>query len=81
MKEIIINKKEDVKQILLLEDSELVEKYEERDAIQRIEGNIYIGKVESVLQGMQSAFIDIGQEKNTFIHLKDILPNQTTGLF
>ena len=74
MKEIIINQKEDEKQILLLEADTLVEKYEERDTVQRIEGNIYIGKVESVLQGMQSAFINIGQDKNTFIHLKDILP-------
>lgn len=74
MKEILINKKQDTKQILLLEDGNLVEKYEENENIQRIEGNIYIGKVESVLQGMQSAFVDIGQKKNTFIHLKDILP-------
>ena len=74
MKEVLINKKEDSKQILLLEDGNLVEKYEENKNIQRIEGNIYIGKVESVLQGMQSAFVNIGQKKNTFIHLKDILP-------
>ena len=74
MKEIIINQKDDTKQILLLEDGNLVERYEEKVSNQRIEGNIYLGKVQSVLQGMQSAFIDIGQEKNTFIHLKDILP-------
>lgn len=74
MKEVIINQKEDVKQILLVEDGNLVERYEEKDSMQRIEGNIYIGKVQSVLQGMQSAFVDIGQDKNTFIHLKDILP-------
>lgn len=74
MKEILINQKEDTKQILLAENGNLIEKYEENKNIQRIEGNIYIGKVENVLQGMQSAFVDIGQEKNTFIHLKDILP-------
>lgn len=74
MKEIVINQKEDTKQILLLEDGNLVEKYEENEHISRIEGNIYIGKVENVLQGMQSAFVDIGQNKNTFIHFKDILP-------
>lgn len=74
MKEILINQKENTKQILLLEDGKLVERYEENQDIQRIEGNIYIGKVENVLQGMQSAFVDIGQKKNTFIHLKDILP-------
>lgn len=74
MKEILINQKDDIKQILLLEDDKLVEKYQESENIQRIEGNIYIGRVESVLQGMQSAFVDIGQKKNTFIHMKDILP-------
>lgn len=74
MKEIIINKQETRKQILLIEDGNLIEKYIEDDNTRRIEGNIYIGRVENVLQGMQSAFIDIGQEKNTFIHLKDILP-------
>ena len=74
MKEILINQSKDKKQILLLEDGNLVEKYEENKDIQRIEGNIYIGRVENVLQGMQSAFVDIGQVKNTFIHLRDILP-------
>lgn len=74
MKEIIINKQENKKQILLIEDGNLVEKYDEYESVNRIEGNIYVGKVENVLQGMQSAFVNIGQEKNTFIHLKDILP-------
>ena len=74
MKEIIINKQQDKKQILLLEDGELKENYIESDNIRRIEGNMYIGKVKDVLQGMQAAFIDIGLEKSTFIHLKDILP-------
>lgn len=74
MKEIIINKHNRTKQILLIEDGNLVEKYIEDDNTRRIEGNIYIGRVENVLQGMQSAFVDIGQYKNTFIHLKDILP-------
>lgn len=74
MKEILINQKESAKQILLLEDGNLIEKYEENKQILRTEGNIYIGKVKNVLQGMQSAFIDIGQSKNAFIHFKDILP-------
>ena len=74
MKEILINKQGSTKQILLLENGNLIEKYTENENVQRIEGNIYIGKVVNILQGMQSAFIDIGQKKNTFIHLKDILP-------
>lgn len=74
MYEVIINKKEDVKTIILLENGNIVEKYEEREDIKRIEGNIYIGKVQNVLPGMQAAFVDIGENKNTFIHLKDVLP-------
>ena len=74
MKEILINKEADKKQILLLEDGELQEKYTESNNILRIEGNMYIGEVKDVLQGMQAAFINIGLKKNTFIHLKDILP-------
>lgn len=74
MKEILINKQDNTKQILLLEDGNLIEKYIENEETKRIEGNIYIGRVVNILQGMQSAFVDIGQNKNTFIHLKDILP-------
>lgn len=74
MKELIVNKLNHCKQILLIEDGNLLEKYIENKDTKRIEGNIYIGKVEDVVQGMQSAFVSIGQNKNTFIHLKDILP-------
>ena len=37
-------------------------------------GNIYIGRVENVLLGMQAAFVNIGEDKNTFIHIRDIIP-------
>lgn len=75
MKEIIINTdKKKNKIIMLIENGNLIEKYEESEEINRLEGNIYIGKIQNVLQGMQAAFVDIGEGKNTFIHLKDILP-------
>lgn len=75
MKEIIINvDKEDNKTIMLVENGNLIEKYYENKEIKRLEGNIYLGKIQNVLQGMQAAFVDIGERKNTFIHLKDILP-------
>ena len=74
MKEIFINKQKHISKIVLLENGNVIEKYEEDDRKKRLEGKIYIGKVQNVLQGMQAAFIDIGEEKNTFIHLKDILP-------
>lgn len=74
MQELIINKSEDKKTICLVNDGELVEKYDETNSINRIEGNIYIGKVEDILPGMQAAFIDIGDKKNGLIHFKEVLP-------
>lgn len=74
MKEIYISQKNEFTQIVLVENGNLIEKYEENDKVKRLEGKIYLGQVQNVLQGMQAAFIDIGEEKNTFIHLKDILP-------
>jgi ribonuclease G len=53
--------------VALLEDKELVEIYIERPNSERLVGNIYRGKVSSVLPGMQAAFIDIGYEKNAFL--------------
>ena len=74
MKELIIFNSNDKKQIALLEDEELVEKYEEDENNKSIEGNIYVGKVQNVITGLQSAFVNIGEKRNAFIHIKDILP-------
>lgn len=74
MKEIFINKTENISKIVLVENGNVIEKYEDSEKSKRLEGKIYLGVVQNVLQGMQAAFIDIGEEKNTFIHLKDILP-------
>ena len=75
MQEVIISQdKQNNKIVALVENGKLVEKYEERPEKKRLEGNIYLGKVENVLVGMQAAFVDIGVEKNTFIHIKDIIP-------
>ena len=76
MLEIVVNKEPDKKSIMLVENGILVEKHEEHHNRQRLEGNIYCGKVQNVVEGMQSAFIDIGDKKNTFIRLKDVLPKQ-----
>lgn len=74
MTEIIVQTKKGGKQIALMEDEKLIEYYEEEEEYRRREGNIYIGMVKDIIPGMQSAFVDIGTEKNSFIHLKDILP-------
>lgn len=71
MYDIIISSNKDKKEIYLLENGVLVECIKDQ---KNIEGNIYLGKVENVLPGMQAAFVNIGEDKNAFIHLKDILP-------
>lgn len=74
MLEIIINTSNDKKEIALVENGKLLEYYIDEKNSNRKEGNIYIGITKDIIKGMQSAFVDIGTEKNSFIHLKDILP-------
>lgn len=74
MKELVIIGSEDKKSICLIEDEELVEMYQEDENNKSIEGNVYIGKVQNVITGLQSAFVNIGEKRNAFIHVKDILP-------
>ena len=74
MTEIFVQKKPEDREIALVEDGKLIEYYEENESSNRNEGNIYIGIVRDVIKGMQSASVDIGTEKNSFIHLKDVLP-------
>src|SRR5688572_23793788 len=57
--------------VAILEDEELVEYYIERHRSQGIVGNIYKGKVTKVLPGMQSAFVDIGLERDAFLYVSD----------
>ncbi len=59
--------------VALLEDKELVEVYIERPDSGRMVGNIYRGRVSSVLPGMQAAFIDIGYDKNAFLYVGDAI--------
>lgn len=74
MTELLIQEQQEKREIALVENGKLIEYYEEEDKQIRKEGNIYIGIVKDIVKGMQAAFVDIGIEKNSFIHLKDILP-------
>ena len=76
MIQIIINKTENTKTIAVVENGKLIEVYEEnKEHIhERNEGNIYVGIIKDIIPGMQAAFIDIGTEKNSFIHVRDIVP-------
>ena len=74
MTEIFVQKNSERREIALLENEKLIEYYEETENSNRSEGNIYIGIVRDIVKGMEAAFVDIGTEKNSFIHVKDILP-------
>ena len=78
MLEILIDKNQQERQIALVDNEKLVEYYIDEEKSTRKEGNIYIGVVRNIIKGMQSAFVDIGTEKNSFIHLKDILEKAGT---
>jgi ribonuclease G len=58
--------------IALLEDGALAEIFIEREAQRGIVGSIYKGKVTRVLPGMQSAFVDLGLERDAFLHAADV---------
>ncbi len=81
MTKILVRKNKEKKEIALVENGKLIEYYDESENEERNEGNIYIGIVKDIIKGMQSAFVNIGTEKNSFIHLKDILPkvDETKG--
>lgn len=76
MVELIVNRDKDKKIIAAIENGKLIEVYEENKENQRArnEGNIYTGIVKDIVPGMQAAFINIGTEKNSFIHVKDVVP-------
>lgn len=76
MIDILINKKDENKTIAVVENGKLIEIYEDNinSKHKRNEGNIYTGIIKDIIPGMQAAFIDIGTEKNSFIHVKDVIP-------
>ena len=76
MLELIINKQNDIENIVLIENGKILESYvhTEDDYLKRLEGNIYVAQVENIVPGMQAAFIDFGEKKRGFIHLKDVIP-------
>lgn len=73
MLELMIKRTQKERKIALVENGKLIEYYEETEKDNKNEGNIYIGVAKDIVKGMQVAFVDIGVEKNSLIHLKDIL--------
>ena len=73
-KEIIVNVDHRETRIAVLVDKQLTELHVERE--QRVVGNLYKAKVDNVLPGMDAAFVEIGLERNAFLYVADILPEE-----
>lgn len=71
-KEIYVSETPTERRIAILEDNQPVEVYVEKPHHQGMVGNIYKGKVENVIPGMQAAFVDIGQDSNAFLPFSEI---------
>jgi ribonuclease G len=76
-KEMIISANAHEKRVAILENGVVVEFYVERaDESKAVVGNIYKGKVRKVLPGMQSAFVDIGLERDAFLYVSDFFDDE-----
>lgn len=72
--EIVVNVSNRETRIAMLENGQLMEYRVERE--ERVVGSIFKGIVQNVLPGMDAAFIDIGLERNAFLHVGDLLPDE-----
>src|SRR4029079_15746764 len=72
-REILINAAPRETRIAILEDGKLVELLVDRPDNRRIVRDIYLGRVDGVLPGIQAAFVDIGTEKSAFLHASDLV--------
>ncbi|MFN3393352.1 MAG: Rne/Rng family ribonuclease [Candidatus Thermochlorobacter sp.] len=75
-RQILMNQQGDEIQVAIVEDGRLAELLIERPDSSRSVGDIYLGRVQKVVEGLQAAFIDIGQEQDGFLHFSDV---GTTG--
>jgi len=72
-KEMIVTSNGHQTQVAVLEDDLLTELYVERENQRGVVGNVYKGRVSKVLPGMQSAFVDIGLERDGFLYVSDVV--------
>src|SRR3954453_9897988 len=70
-KELVISSSRHETRVAILEDDQLVEIYFQRANEYSLAGSIHKGRVTRVLPGMQSAFVDLGLERDTFLYVSD----------
>src|SRR5213594_5018915 len=71
-REIVINATKHESRIAVLDEGQVVELWVERSRQRTVVGNIYKGRVTKVLPGMQSAFVDLGLERDAFLYVSDV---------
>jgi len=76
-REILISAANRETRVAILEDDQLVELLVDRPDVKRLVGDIFIGKVDAVLPGIQAAFVDIGTEKSAFLHASDLVYDES----
>src|SRR5579862_1635785 len=74
-KEIIVNAEALENRVAVLEEGQLEEFTIERTTESRIVASVFKGKIKNLEPGLKAAFVDIGFEKNAFLHYWDIVPN------
>ncbi len=74
MKEMILQGQAEGLRAAVMEHGVLMEVFEQEGPYSRLVGNIYRGRVENVLPGMQAAFVDIGLDKNAFLYVREAVP-------
>jgi ribonuclease G len=72
-REILVNASPRETRVAIIEDGQLVELLVDRPDARRMVGDVYLGKVEAVLPGIQAAFVNIGTEKSAFLHAADVV--------
>ena len=75
-REILISGSPRETRVAILEDDRLVELLVDRPDARRSVGDIYLGRVEAILPGIQAAFVDIGAEKSAFLHASDLVEDE-----
>src|SRR3954452_3378448 len=78
-KVMIVSSNDHETMVAILEDDQVVELFIERERNRGVVGNIYKGRVSKVLPGMQSAFVDLGLERDGFLYVSDVV--STTDQF
>ena len=79
-KDLIVSSTPRETKVALLEDGAVAEFFIEREAHRGVVGNIYKGRVTRVLPGMQSAFVDLGLERDAFLYVTDVFEDLDENL-